>query len=237
VLELLIRNPSIIMKIIIKESNSEIIKRITDECIRNNIRVEILSSNKFDNNKSIPVKKSQGVIALTKEFTYVKTSDIIQNNYRQTHSVIVIIDEIQDPHNVGAIIRTCVACGVNGIIMSDKNTPEVNYTVIKASAGAVNYIPVSRERNIYKTTDILKENNYLIIGTTPNTDQLLYDFGFPDKCVIIFGNESKGLRKNVIELCDRLIKIPMYGEFNSLNVSVAAGIVLYEVFRQKKLDN
>jgi 23S rRNA (guanosine2251-2'-O)-methyltransferase len=109
----------------------------------------------------------------------------------------------------------------------------VNHTVIKASSGATNYIKISKEQNIYQTIEVLQEAGYEIIGTVLNAGEDLYKFRFPDKCALVLGSEGEGLRKNIINICDHLVKIPMIGKINSLNVSVSAGVMLYEILRQR----
>jgi 23S rRNA (guanosine2251-2'-O)-methyltransferase len=105
--------------------------------------------------------------------------------------------------------------------------------VVKTSSGATNYIKISKEPNIYKTIEVLKEAGFTIIGTVLNTDKTLYEYNFPRRSAVVFGGEGEGLRKNIINLCDELVKIPMAGKIESLNVSVSAGVVLYEILRQR----
>ena len=143
------------------------------------------------------------------------------------------MDEIQDPHNLGAIIRTSAAAGADGIILTEKNTAKVNHTVIKASAGAVNHIDIVQSRNIYKTIETLKEADFIVLGTSLNTKTSLYDYDFKGKYAVVLGNEGEGIRKNILKLCDGLFKIPLAGKMESLNVSVSAGVILYEALRQR----
>jgi 23S rRNA (guanosine2251-2'-O)-methyltransferase len=130
-------------------------------------------------------------------------------------------------------VRTAVSAGADGIVISDKNSAKVNHTVIKTSSGATNYIMISKESNIYQTIDVLKDAGFKIIGTAVNAPKSLYQYDFPERCAVVFGGESGGLRKNMLNLCDELLKIPMVGKIDSLNVSVSAGVVLYEILRQR----
>lgn len=201
-----------------------------------NITVEKLSKEQFEklfDKKDKSEGISQGVFADVKEFEYAKTTEILKFAENIAAVTLVILDEVQDPHNFGAIIRTAAAAGAAGIIISDKNSVKVNHTVIKASSGTTNHIKISKESNIYKTIAVLKESGYKIIGTMLKNTQDLYKFSFPDKCAVVFGGEGSGLRKNIINLCDEIIKIPMSGKIESLNVSVSAGIVLFEILRQR----
>lgn len=240
VLETLKFNPTSIKKLIILDSVIDNkIKEITDRVKLKNISVEKLKKEQFEkllDKKDKSEGISQGIIAEVEDFKYHKTTEILKSLDAEgkTRCTLVILDEIQDPHNFGAVIRSAECAGADGIIISDKNSVKVNHTVVKSSSGATNYMKISKESNIYKTIEMLKETGYEIIGTVLNTDEELYNFTFPDKCVVVFGGESEGLRKNIVNLCDHLVKIPMAGKIESLNVSVSAGVVLFEIMRQRK---
>lgn len=202
-----------------------------------NITIEKLPKEQFEklfDNKDKSEGISQGVFADVKDFEYAKTTEILKYADTLQKVTLVILDEVQDPHNFGAIIRTASAAGAAGLIISDKNSVKVNHTVIKTSSGATNHIKISKEPNIYKTISVLKDSGYKIIGTLLKNSEDLYSFTFPEKCAVVFGGEGSGLRKNIINLCDNLVKIPMNGKIESLNVSVSAGVVLYEILRQRK---
>jgi 23S rRNA (guanosine2251-2'-O)-methyltransferase len=238
VIETLNLNSASIKKIILLDSaRDNKIKDIVSKAKSKNIEVETLSKPQFEKlfldkrDKSDGI--SQGIIAEVEDFKYYKTTEILKSLNDKPNATLVILDEIQDPHNFGAVIRTAVSAGVDGIVISDKNSVKVNHTVIKTSSGATNYIMISKESNIYQTIDVLKEAGFKIIGTIMKADKSLYDVAFPERCAVVFGSESDGLRKNMINLCDYLVKIPMIGKIDSLNVSVSAGVVLYEILRQK----
>lgn len=201
-----------------------------------NITVEKLSKEHFEklfDKKDKSEGISQGVFADVKDFEYSKTTEILKYAETFNKTTLVLLDEIQDPHNFGAVIRTAAAAGAAGIIISDKNSVKVNHTVIKTSSGATNHIKISKEPNIYKTISVLKDSGYKIIGTMLKNSEDLYKFTFPDKCVVVFGGEGSGLRKNIVNLCDYTVNIPMKGKIESLNVSVSAGVVLFEILRQR----
>ncbi|KXK56689.1 MAG: TrmH family rRNA methyltransferase [Chlorobi bacterium OLB5] len=203
-----------------------------------NITVEKLSKEQFEvlfDKKDKSEGISQGVFAEVKDFEYSKTTEILKFAENNDTVTLVILDEVQDPHNFGAIIRTAAAAGALGIIISDKNSVKVNHTVIKTSSGATNHIKISKEPNIYKTIAVLKESGYKIIGTMLKNSDDIYNYRFPEKCAVVFGGEGSGLRKNIINLCDAVVKIPMSGKIESLNVSVSAGVVLFEILRQRNL--
>ena len=237
VIETLKFNPKSIKKLVLLNSaNDNKINEIVKNAQQKNIAIEKLPKAQFEkllDKKDKSDGISQGIIAEVDDFMYSKTSEILKSIESKKYASIVVLDEIQDPHNFGAIIRSAAASGIDGIIISDKNTVKVNHTVIKTSSGATNHIKISKEFNIYTTIEHLKEKGFKIVGTVPNADRSLYEFIFPDKCAIIFGSEGEGLRKNLIKQCDYLIKIPMVGKIESLNVSVSAGVIFYELLRQR----
>lgn len=238
VVETLNLNPASIKKIVLLDTARDSkIKDIVSKAKSKNIEIEILPKQRFEKlfldkrDKSDGI--SQGIIAEVEEFKYYKTTEILKALNDKPNASLVILDEIQDPHNFGAIIRTAVSAGVDGIVISDKNSVKVNHTVIKTSSGATNYIMISKESNIYQTVDVLKEAGFKIVGTIMKAERSLYEVTFPERCAVVFGSESDGLRKNMINLCDYVVKIPMIGKIDSLNVSVSAGVVLYEILRQR----
>lgn len=238
VIETINLNPKSIKKIVLLNALTDNkLKEIADFAKSKNIYIEYLPKQQFE--KLFTDKKdksdgiSQGIIADVEDYKYYKTTEILKSVNDKNTSTIIMLDEIQDPHNFGAIIRTAVSAGVDGIIISEKNSVKVNHTVIKTSSGATNYIKISKEPNIYKTIEVLKEAGFAIIGTALNSQENLYKYKFPSKSVILFGSEGEGLRKNIIKICDEVIKIPMAGKIDSLNVSVSAGVVLFEILRQR----
>lgn len=237
VLETLDFDPAKIEKILLLEQikNSRIDK-IVEIATGKRIPVERKSREYFD---SIIDKKdksegiSQGVIAEAKEYEYVELRKILADTKEKKDVLMVILDEIQDPHNLGAILRTCAAAGVDGVVISEKNSAKVNHTVLKASAGTINYLNISLSGNIYKALEMIKESEFFVFGTTLKSDNSLYKTKLEGRVAVVFGSESKGIRTNISRLCDELIKIPIYGKAESLNVSVSAGVVLYEILRRR----
>ena len=172
----------------------------------------------------------QGIILDVVDFSYTDYHKFIQDS----ESFVVILDHLEDPHNLGAIIRTSEAAGVNGIIIPKDRGVTVNSTVIKTSTGAIDNIPISLVTNLNQTISDLKKEGFWIVGTdmTNSTDYRKLDYS--GKIALIIGNEGTGLSRMVRESCDFMAEIPMYGKVNSLNASVAAGILIYEVVRQKR---
>lgn len=172
----------------------------------------------------------QGIILDVVDFSYTDYHKFIQDS----ESFVVILDHLEDPHNLGAIIRTSEAAGVNGIIIPKDRGVTVNSTVIKTSTGAIDNIPISLVTNLNQTISDLKKEGFWIVGTdmTNSTDYRKLDYS--GKIALIIGNEGTGISRMVRESCDFMAEIPMYGKVNSLNASVAAGILIYEVVRQKR---
>ena len=142
---------------------------------------------------------------------------------------MVVLDHLEDPHNLGAIIRTCEAAGITGIIIPKDRSVEVNSTVMKTSAGAVENIKIAQVVNIANVLDELKENGFWVVGTKMESDTDYRDIDYTGKVALVIGNEGNGMSNLVSKKCDYIAKIPMYGKVNSLNASVAAGIMIYEM--------
>ena len=175
----------------------------------------------------------QGVAVMFASQEYSTVEDILQTaNERNEMPFIIICDEIEDPHNLGAIIRTAEACGVHGIIIPKRRSASLNATVAKTAAGALEYMKVARVTNISNTIDELKEKGVWVFGADMDgQDYTLLDYDTP--CAIVIGNEGKGIGTLVAKKCDGIISLPMHGKINSLNASVAAGVLMYEVARKR----
>lgn len=195
------------------------------------IVVEVEKS-KLDNMTS---ENHQGVIAIVPPFDYCEIEDILDlAREKKEDPFVMILDGIEDPHNLGAIIRTSEAAGVSGIIIPKDRSVEVNPTVIKTSVGAIDNIPVSQVTNLSRTIEDLKKEGFWIVGTALEDSVDYRDIDYKGKIALVIGNEGKGISRIVRESCDFIAKIPMYGKVNSLNASVASGIMIYEVVRQKR---
>ncbi len=189
-------------------------------------RSKINSMSQTDNN--------QGVIAIVPPFNYCEVDDILNlAKEKNEDPFIIILDGIEDPHNLGSIIRTAETAGVHGIIIPKRRAAQVNSTVNKVSAGAVEHMKIARVNNITETIRYLKENDLWICGTDINTNTYYYNQDFKMPIGIVIGSEGFGMSRLVKENCDFLVKIPMKGKITSLNASVSAGIVMYEVVKQR----
>ena len=177
----------------------------------------------------------QGVIAIVPPFEYVEISDILKTaEEREQDPFILILDGIEDPHNLGSIIRTAETAGVHGIIIPKRRAVSVNSTVNKTSAGAVEHMNIARVTNISDAIEELKQAGLWICGTDVETDKYYYNQDLTGPLGIVIGNEGKGIGDKVKKNCDFLVKIPMKGKVKSLNAAVSTGIVLYEAVKQRR---
>lgn len=174
----------------------------------------------------------QGVVALVTPYKYCEVSEIIEYAKEKGEApFIVILDELEDPHNLGSIIRTAELCGVHGIIIPKRRNVGITTTVYRASVGAIEHVKVAKVTNINATIDELKEQGIWVYGADIAGDEYSYEVDFSGPCALIIGNEGKGIAKLTLKKCDKLVKIPMVGKINSLNASVAGGIMMYEVLK------
>lgn len=177
---------------------------------------------------------SQGVIAVCAAASYVSVEDILQRaEEKGKPPFLILADEITDPHNLGAIIRTANAVGADGVIIPKNRSAGSNAVVAKTSAGAVSYTPVARVTNLGQTIDRLKEKGIWVTGADMSGETTLYQSDLTGPMALVVGSEGKGISRLVREKCDFLVQIPMFGEINSLNASVAAAVMMYEIVRQR----
>lgn len=201
-------------------------KNIISMLQKRNISIEFLTKNEID---KLASGNNQGIILSVPDYEYCKLDDLLVND----KPFIVILDHLQDPHNFGAIIRTCEAAGVDGIIIPKDRSVSINSTVMKTSAGALNNMKICMVTNLNRTIDELKEKGIWIVGTDM-TDSVSYnslDYDMP--VAVIIGSEGFGISRLVREKCDYVVNIPMKGKINSLNASVAAGILIYKIVEMR----
>ena len=176
----------------------------------------------------------QGVIAIVPPFEYCEVEEILEEaKAKNEDPFIVILDGIEDPHNLGAIIRTAETAGVHGIIIPKRRAASVNSTVNKVSAGAVEHMKIARVNNINDTIQFLKDSGLWIIGTDGKAENYYYEQDLTGPIALVIGSEGTGMNRLVSENCDILVKIPMKGKITSLNASVSAGITIYEIVKQR----
>lgn len=196
------------------------------------IIVTEIEKNKLNQIAQTP--NNQGVIAIVPPYDYCEVEDILDEAKRKNEKpFILILDGIEDPHNLGSIIRTAETAGVHGIIIPKRRAASVNSTVSKVSAGAVEYMKIARVNNINETIRYLKEQDVWICGTDMDTDTIYTKQDYKMPIAIVIGSEGFGMSRLVKENCDFLVKIPMKGKITSLNASVSVGIIMYEVVRKR----
>lgn len=207
------------------------LQRLIQECRHSGIPVRFLPRVELD--RMAATASHQGVVAVTSSKQYADLDDILAAK-RGEHSLVVVLDGVEDPHNLGAVLRTADAAGADGIVIPERRAVGVTGTVAKASAGASAHLPVAKVTNIARTLEQLKEKELWIVGLDERGKQPYDSIDYKMNCAVVLGAEGKGLHDLVAKKCDFLVSIPMLGKVPSLNVSVAAGVVLYEVVRQRR---
>lgn len=198
----------------------------------NHIPVEFCDRKKLD--KLAATSDNQGIVALRQPFVYQDLDELIKNrNPSSAYDLILVLDSIIDPQNLGSIIRSAHCWGANGVVIPEDRSANVTAAVNKASAGSVQQIPVARVVNLAQSLEYLKDKGFWVFGAETHEGKRLAEMDFQCSVVLVMGNEAKGIRPLVRKKCDFLVTIPLPGHFDSLNVSVAAGILLYEIFRQR----
>ena len=181
-----------------------------------------------------PDENAQGVVAVAGEKKYVDLNDLLRiAEEKGEKPFLLVLDEIEDPHNLGALIRTGECAGIHGVIIPRHHSVTFNETVAKTSAGASLHMPASRVTNLAATLDELRDRGIWVIGTDMLATRSYEDVDYRDPVAIVIGNEGKGIRRLVKEKCDFLVKIPLFGKIGSLNASVAGGLVLFEAARKR----
>ena len=197
-------------------------------------RIIVVEKDKRQMEEMAQTENYQGIIAIVPPFEYVEVEDILDYaKEKEEDPFILILDGIEDPHNLGSIIRTAETAGVHGIIIPKRRAAAVNSTVNKASAGAVEHMKIARVTNITDTIDRLKKAGLWICGTDVNTDKYYYNQDLTGPLGIVIGNEGNGMSEKVKKNCDFNVKIPMKGKIQSLNAAVSAGIIVYESVKQR----
>jgi 23S rRNA (guanosine2251-2'-O)-methyltransferase len=217
---------------VLKERHDLRLQRLVEECRRNGVAVRFLGRPELDSMAGN--NAHQGVVAITSGKRYNHLDDVVAAK-RGQYSLVVVLDGIEDPHNLGAILRTADASGADGVVIPERRAAGVTATVTKASAGASEHLPIAKVTNIARTLMELKEKNLWIVGLDERGTQSYDRLDYNMDCAIVLGSEGKGVHDLVAKKCDFLVSIPMLGKVPSLNVSVAAGVMLYEIVRQRRI--
>lgn len=214
-----------------KERHDLRLQKLIQECRHNSVAVRFLARIELD--RMAATGSHQGVVAVTSSKQYADVDDVLAAK-RGEHALVIVLDGVEDPHNLGAILRTADAAGADGVVIPERRAVGVTGTVAKASAGASEHLPVAKVTNIARTLEELKAKGLWIVGLDERGKQNYDSVDYKMDCAVVLGAEDKGLHDLVARKCDFLVSIPMLGKVPSLNVSVAAGVVLYEVVRQRR---
>jgi 23S rRNA (guanosine2251-2'-O)-methyltransferase len=215
-----------------KERHDIRLQRLIEDCRKAGVPVKYLTRTELD--RMAGTAAHQGVVAITSAKQYSDLDDVVGGK-RGQYTLVVVLDGVEDPHNLGAILRTADAAGADGVVIPERRAATVTGTVTKASAGASEHLPIVKVTNISRTVEELKERNVWTVGLDERSKKTYDELDYKMDCALVLGSEGKGLHDLVKRKCDFLVSIPMLGKVPSLNVSVAAAVVLYEIVRQRRL--
>ncbi len=203
-------------------SDTELIKNIKDK------NIPLVYKNNNELSKMVD-GVHQGIVAEVKRYEYSSLEEILRIAKKEVNPLIIILDEINDPHNLGAIMRSCDVFGAVGIIVKKHHQALLNSTVAKTSAGAINYVKIAQVPNLVQTIKLLKENGFWVISADGSATTLYQDLKYDFPVALVIGNEGSGISRLIIENSDYVVKIPMEGKINSLNASVAAAVLMSRI--------
>ncbi|KKK34859.1 RNA methyltransferase [Salinicoccus sediminis] len=219
-----------INKVMIQDSiNKGQIREILDAAKKRKIVVQAVPKNKID---GLTEERHQGVVALASAHEYMLLETLL-GNIEGRRANLIILDGLEDPHNLGSILRTCDATGFDGVIIPNRRSVQLTDTVAKTSTGAIEHVPVVRVTNINQTIDTLKEKGFWIAGSDGRGKMDFREFAADVNTALVIGSEGRGISKKTLEKCDFIVRIPMVGHITSLNASVSAALLMYEVYRKQ----
>lgn len=211
--------------------HGDAVNKIFTAAKKNGIKISQISTQKF--NHISGSENTQGIIAFKSSQRFFELDQIVDESKKSKYPLLLLLDSIQDPHNLGAILRTAECAGVDGVLITTNQSAPLTETVEKISAGAVSYLKISRVNNLVKAIEQLKKDGFWIVGTSLINSKGYSEIDYKMPVALVMGNEEKGIRKLVADNCDFLAKIPMKGKIDSLNVSVSTGVMLFEINRQR----
>jgi len=228
-----IRSEQIVRQIYLaKEMQKKDFLRYQELAAKNDVPVTVLSKSQLQ--KYCGPVVHQGIVAEIPGYRYIENKNLIKNINDAENPLILVLDQIQDTHNLGAIIRTAEICGVTAIIIPEKISAEVNPTVVKTSAGAIFHTNIYRTEDLSKTLDLMKKEKLTFAALMPGRNENIYQTKLDTSLVLLIGSEGAGLRKNLLAYCDLQVSIPQIGRLDSLNASVSTAVVLFEIMRQRE---
>ncbi len=235
VLEALRANSRRVDKILIAEGAKESrLQEIVEHARKNNILVNRVSRDSLSKLVDEGLNH-QGIIACTASADYLTTGEILDGI--EAKALLIVLDGVEDPRNLGAILRTVECAGADGVFIPERRAVGLTDIVAKSSAGAIEHVKVSKVANLNRLIEELKQRNIWVVGTSGDAEMIYTEWDWQQPTALVLGGEGSGLHRLVAENCDVLVKIPMYGRIESLNVSVAAGVILFEAKRQRAISN
>ena len=214
--------------------HGDIINQIMSAAKKRGIKITQLATQKY--NALTEGQNAQGVVALKSTQRYFELGELIEKSKESALPLLLLLDSIQDTHNLGAILRSAECAGVDGVIITTNQSAPINEIVGKISAGAVSHLRICKVNNLVRTIEDLKKNGFWVVGTHLSGEKNYNQLDYKMPVALVMGNEEKGIRKLVSENCDFIVKIPMRGKIDSLNVSVATGVLLFEILRERSIS-
>jgi 23S rRNA (guanosine2251-2'-O)-methyltransferase len=215
-----------------RERRDERLERLIDLCRTAGIRVALEPRDQLT--RLARTDAHQGVLAVVRERKFLGIEDLLAPSQAGHHKFFLALDGVEDPHNLGALLRSADGAGVDGVILPERRSAPVTGTVAKTSAGASEHVRIARVTNLVRALEQMKQNHVWVLGLDERGTPDYTDFDFNTDCVLVLGREGAGLHDLVKKTCDHLLRIPMAGQVSSLNVSVAGAIVMYEAMRQRR---
>ena len=214
-----------------RERHDDRLQKLIEECKHAGVSVRLI--NRQDLDRLAGNGGHQGAVAITSAKKYCDIDDLLTNR-RGEHALLVVLDGVEDPHNLGAIVRTALAAGAHGVVIPERRAAGLTDTVARASAGALAHLPVAKVTNLVRTMEELKEAGYWLVGLDEQGDKNYTEVDYTSPVGIVLGSEGQGLHELTRKRCDFVVSLPTTGPVKSLNVSVAAGVVLFEALRQRR---
>jgi 23S rRNA (guanosine2251-2'-O)-methyltransferase len=231
-LEVLLSHPAMLEKVVVADGRGgNEVRKILKLAAEHGIPVELGGRERVEN--LAPHQVHQGVAGICRAHAYATVDEVIAHRHEKfKYDLVVLLDSVTDPQNLGSIIRTAHCCGANGVIIPENRAASVTASVAKASAGAFQYLPVAMVVNLVRTIEYLKERGFWIYGADAEAQSDIRTPDYERHIALVMGNEGRGIRPLIRKKCDFLISVPMRGQVASLNVSVAAGVILFEILRK-----
>lgn len=221
--------------LIARDKRAEEMKKIKELAREQSINIQFIERKSLG--KYTTSRAHQGIVALAAPKQYTQLEEILNKGGLEWAPLLLLLDGINDPQNLGAILRVADATGCQGVVIPKHRSVMLTASVNKASAGAMEHVPVARVTNLSHTLEFLKKRGYWIVGTDPGAGSLMYEIDLTGPLAVVIGSEGRGISSRVVSLCDFLVRLPMYGKTSSLNAAVATAVLLYEVVRQRHVAN